>query len=170
MVDWDRTVAWGEGGYYCRLFLNVAGREPRGLVAPTNYERLRQELKERIESLGDECGRPLGTVAYRPTDLYAHQRGVAPDLLVYFGDLHWRSIGLVGTRTVHLFENDTGPDDANHGQDGMYILAGPGVPVGGRQMREIRDVAPTILQLLGEPIPRAMEGRSMLATPSAVGA
>jgi predicted AlkP superfamily phosphohydrolase/phosphomutase len=30
MVDWSRTIAWGEGGYYCRLFLNVAGREPGG--------------------------------------------------------------------------------------------------------------------------------------------
>src|SRR5438270_9534660 len=25
-VDWTRTVAWGEGGYYCRLCLNVEGR------------------------------------------------------------------------------------------------------------------------------------------------
>ena len=33
LVDWERTVAWGEGGYYCRLFLNVAGREPEGTVA-----------------------------------------------------------------------------------------------------------------------------------------
>ena len=29
-VDWARTRAWGEGGYYCRLCLNVEGREPRG--------------------------------------------------------------------------------------------------------------------------------------------
>ena len=33
-VDWSRTRAWGEGGYYCRLCLNVAGREPQGIVDP----------------------------------------------------------------------------------------------------------------------------------------
>ncbi len=54
MVDWSRTVAWGEGGYYCRLFLNVAGREPEGTVAPEDYERVRDELKAKLEALGDE--------------------------------------------------------------------------------------------------------------------
>ena len=53
--------------------------------------------------------------------------GVAPDLLVYFGDLAWRAVGTVGGEDgVHTFENDTGPDDANHAQDGLLIMAGPG--------------------------------------------
>ena len=69
LVDWSRTTAWGEGGYYCRLFLNVAGREPQGTVAPTDYECVREELKEKLEQLGDEAGRPIGTVAHRPEDL-----------------------------------------------------------------------------------------------------
>ena len=30
-IDWSRTVAWGEGGYYSRIFLNVEGREPEGI-------------------------------------------------------------------------------------------------------------------------------------------
>ncbi|TMK90951.1 MAG: hypothetical protein E6G43_04630 [Actinobacteria bacterium] len=29
-VDWSRTAAWGDGGYYGRLFLNVKGREDEG--------------------------------------------------------------------------------------------------------------------------------------------
>ena len=43
-VDWSRTKAWGEGGYYARVFLNVAGREPNGTVAPEDYEKVRDEL------------------------------------------------------------------------------------------------------------------------------
>ena len=39
MIDWERTTAWGEGGYYCRLFLNVAGREPQGVVVLTPTTR-----------------------------------------------------------------------------------------------------------------------------------
>jgi predicted AlkP superfamily phosphohydrolase/phosphomutase len=158
MIDWERTIAWGEGGYYCRLFLNAAGREPQGQVAQEDYERVRTELKEKLEALGDPDGNPIGTVAHRPEDLYAERKGVVPDLLVYFGDLSWRSIGVVGAGTVHVFENDTGSDDANHAHDGLYILAADGVPAGHGPQQEIRDIAPTLLHLLGEPVPSDMEG------------
>jgi predicted AlkP superfamily phosphohydrolase/phosphomutase len=164
MVDWGRTTAWGEGGYYCRLFLNVAGREPRGLVAPKDYEHVRDELKQKLEALGDDEGRPIATVAHLPEELYPERNGIAPDLLVYFGDLHWRSVGQVGTGTVHVFENDTGPDDANHAHEGLYMLVAEGVSVGRGPERDLRDIAPTILELLDEPVPAEMEGVSMLAS------
>jgi predicted AlkP superfamily phosphohydrolase/phosphomutase len=162
LIDWSRTVAWGEGGYYCRLFLNVEGREPDGIVPAADYERVRKELKERLEALGDDEGRPIGTVAHRPEELYAEAKGIAPDLLVYFGDLYWRSVGQVGTGTVHVFENDTGPDDANHAHEGLYVLVADGVPAGAGPQRVLHDVAPTLLELLGEPVLADMEGRSML--------
>jgi predicted AlkP superfamily phosphohydrolase/phosphomutase len=163
MIDWERTTAWGEGGYYCRLFLNVEGREPTGVVPAGEYERVRDELKEKLEALGDDQDRPIGTVAHRPEDLYEDPKGVVPDLLVYFGDLYWRSVGQVGTGTVHVFENDTGPDDANHAHEGMYVLVAEGVPSGPGPERDLRDIAPTILELLGERVPADMEGRSLLA-------
>jgi predicted AlkP superfamily phosphohydrolase/phosphomutase len=144
------------------LFLNVAGREPEGTVPAADYERVRAELKEKLEALGDERGRPIGTVAHRPEDLYAETNGIAPDLLVYFGALHWRSIGQVGTEAVHVFENDTGPDDANHAHEGLYVIVAAGVPAGPGPERDIRDVAPTLLDLLGEPVPAEMEGTSMV--------
>jgi predicted AlkP superfamily phosphohydrolase/phosphomutase len=162
MIDWPKTTAWGEGGYYCRLFVNVRDREPEGLVAPEDYERVRTELKEKLEALGDDQGRPIGTLAHRPEELYEVRNGVAPDLMVYFGDLYWRSVGQVGTGTVHVFENDTGPDDANHAYEGLYILAGGGAPLGRGPERQIVDVAPTLLTLLGEPVPAEMEGRSLV--------
>jgi predicted AlkP superfamily phosphohydrolase/phosphomutase len=162
MVDWKRTTAWGEGGYYCRLFLNVRGREPEGCVPPEDYERVRAELKAKLEALGDEEGRPIGTVAHRPEDLYAEAKGVAPDLLVYFGELYWRSVGQVGMEAVHVFENDTGPDDANHAHEGLYILVCEGVEAGPGEERDLRDIAPTLLTLLGEPVPAEMEGTSLV--------
>ena len=33
-IDWANTAAWADGGYYCRVFLNVAGREPLGHRRP----------------------------------------------------------------------------------------------------------------------------------------
>ena len=164
LVDWPTTSAWGEGGYYSRVFLNVEGREPEGVVAAADYERVRIELKQKLEALGDENGKPIGTLAHRPEDLYPETRGIAPDLLVYFGDLDWRSVGQVGTGTIHVFENDTGPDDANHAPEGMYLLAAADGAVGPGAERDIRDIAPTILDLLDEPVPAEMEGRSLAAS------
>jgi predicted AlkP superfamily phosphohydrolase/phosphomutase len=171
MIDWERTTAWGEGGYYCRLFLNVEGREPQGTVAQERYEEVRDDLKSKLESLPDADGRPLGTVAHRPEDIYAEARGVVPDLLVYFGNLYWRSIGQVGTGSVHVFENDTGPDDANHAHEGLYVLVADGVPAGPGPDRDILDVAPTLLTVLGERVPAEMEGSSLVraASPAARG-
>jgi predicted AlkP superfamily phosphohydrolase/phosphomutase len=162
MVDWSRTTAWGEGGYYCRLSLNVEGREPQGTVPAHEYEHVRAELKAKLEALGDEQNQPIGTVAYRPEELYSQQNGIPPDLLVYFGELAWRSIGQVGTGSVHVLENDTGPDDANHAPEGLYLLAAEGVETGPGEERDLRDIAPTLLTLLGEPVPADMEGRSLV--------
>jgi len=161
MIDWSKTTAWGEGGYYCRLFINVDGREPEGVVPEASYDDVRADLKQRLESLGDEEGRPIGTVAHTAEDLYPNAAGIPPDLLVYFGDLSWRSVGQVGTGTVHVFENDTGPDDANHAPEGLYLLSANDCPIGEGGERDIRDIAPTILRLLGEEIPDSMEGEPL---------
>jgi predicted AlkP superfamily phosphohydrolase/phosphomutase len=161
-VDWARTAAWGEGGYYCRLFLNVAGREREGTVSSSEYESVRDEIKLGLEELGDERGHTIGTVAHRPEELYEARNGIPPDLLVYFGGLRWRSIGRVGTGTVHVYENDTGPDDANHAPEGLYLVAADGVRPGRGPDRDLRDIAPTILTALSEPVPERMEGRSIL--------
>ncbi|HSD78947.1 MAG TPA: alkaline phosphatase family protein, partial [Solirubrobacteraceae bacterium] len=131
-VDWSRTRAWGEGGYYCRLCLNIRGREPQGVVDPADADALLDELAARLEALGGPDGSPIGTRAFRPAELWREQRGIPPDLVVYFGDLGWRSNGSLGHGRHWTFDNDTGPDDANHDRDGIWIVNGPGVPAGRR--------------------------------------
>jgi predicted AlkP superfamily phosphohydrolase/phosphomutase len=163
LVDWSRTRAWGEGGYYCRLCLNVRGREPQGIVDPDDYERLRDELAERLEQLPGPNGHPIGTRALRPEELWRERRGVPPDLVVYFGDLAWRSNGSLGHVHHWTFDNDTGPDDANHDRDGICILAGPGVPAQRRDDLVIYDIAPTILALAGLDPVEGMRGRVLTA-------
>lgn len=169
MVDWLRTKAWGDGGYYGRLFLNVKGREPEGTIEPGDYESVRDELVSRLQALPDENGRPIGTRVYRPEQVYREVNNVSPDLIVYFGDLDWRSVGSVGNGSVWTHANDTGPDDANHAQHGIAIAAGPGFETAGgvRQggMR-IYDIAPTILRALGVE-PSAAMSSAGIAVPAA---
>ena len=149
-IDWSRTKVWAEGGYYSRVFLNVEGREPNGTIPAADYERFRDELATRICAIPDEQGRPIPTKVFRPEDVYPEIKGVAPDLIVHFGDLYWRAVGTVGgDEGLHTFDNDTGPDDANHAQHGMFILRAPGVEPGLREGAHLLDIAPTVLELLG---------------------
>jgi len=162
-VDWSRTRAWGAGGYYGRIFMNVKDREPEGIIDPADYERERDELKRRIEAIPDQQGNPLPTIAYKPEEAYAEVKNFPPDLIVYFGDLYWRGVVSFGHGGIHTFENDTGPDDANHAQHGIFILHDPAHSYGGKELEglNIMDVAPTILELMGLPIPRDMRGKAV---------
>jgi predicted AlkP superfamily phosphohydrolase/phosphomutase len=160
-VDWERTRAWGSGGYYARLFLNVKGREPDGVIDPADYEKVRDELAERIEAITDPEGNNIGSVAYRPEEIYQEVNNIAPDLIVYFGNLNWRSVGSLGLNTLYTFRNDTGPDDANHAQEGLYITYDPHSQGQGHgPRRHLMDVAPTILEWMDVRIPEDMQGRS----------
>jgi predicted AlkP superfamily phosphohydrolase/phosphomutase len=158
-VDWAHTTAWGAGGYYGRLFLNVQGREPQGMIPPEQYEAMRDELIAKLAAMADPQGRPLGTVVYKPEQVYRAVGNIAPDLIVYFGNLAWRSVGSIGYGGIYTFENDTGPDDANHAQHGVFALYDPRGAAGRRDDLHILDVAPTILDRLGLPVPEGMGGK-----------
>ena len=110
--------------------------------------------------------------------IYDACRNVPPDLIVYFGDLHWRSVGSVGNGSVWTHENDTGPDDANHAQQGIFLMADRGdlptaegaryAPLMPRtEGLSLYDVAPTVLAAFGVAPPPGM-GRSAIAPASAL--
>jgi predicted AlkP superfamily phosphohydrolase/phosphomutase len=160
-VDWSKTRAWGEGGYYSRLCLNVEGRESSGTVAAGDYDRLREELIERLEALPGADGKAIGSRVFRPEELWPVRNGIAPDLVAYFGNLAWRSVGSIGHESLHTFENDTGPDDANHAAHGIFVMSGPRVQSGQMNGMRIYDVAPTVLDLFGLPAGAEMRGQTV---------
>jgi predicted AlkP superfamily phosphohydrolase/phosphomutase len=163
MIDWKKTRVWGEGGYYCRIFLNVRGREPEGVIPEDEYESFRAELKARLEAIEDEEGRNIGTRVFTPEEAYREVKNIPPDLIVYFGNLDWRSAGSVGIGAVHLYENDTGPDDANHAENGIFIWNLPKdrfIEI--KDTFSIYDIAPSILTYLGIEVPADMIGRSLI--------
>jgi predicted AlkP superfamily phosphohydrolase/phosphomutase len=163
-VNWAKTKVWSDGGYYARVFFNVRGREPQGTIPAEEYEAFRDEMKARFEALTDECGKPLNSLVFKPTEIYRNLRNVPPDLIVHFGGLFWRSIGGVGYGRVHVQENDTGPDACNHAQYGMFLLAGPNCPLQGPyEGARLLDIAPTLLDLAEMDISPSMQGRSLVA-------
>ena len=163
-VDWSQTRAWGSGGYYARLMINVREREPQGIVERgTEYEHLRTELIRKLEELPDHEGKLMSTSAVRPENVYSEVRGFPPDLFVYFGNLSWRSVGSIWPETpnsIYTFENDTGPDDANHDWHGIFVMKeAQGLSSVEAQGLNLKDVAPTVLSLLNVEVPADMEGQ-----------
>jgi len=162
-IDWSKTRAWGEGGYYARCFINVEGREPDGQVRRRDYEAFRDELITRLEAMVDHKGRPMGTKVYKPQAIYDKVNNIPPDLVVLFGNLNWRSVGTVGNPSLYTFENDTGPDDANHSRYGMYLMHHPSLKARGRvDTATLYDVAPTVLRMFDMPVPKDMRGKSLI--------
>ncbi|MBM3319236.1 MAG: alkaline phosphatase family protein [Candidatus Eisenbacteria bacterium] len=153
-IDWGKTRAWAEGGHLARIYLNVKGREPKGAVPEADYESYREELKARIAAIPDDKGDALKTEVLKPEEIYRTVSGIAPDLLVLFGDLRWRASGLVGTGSVSLLDKEAGLDDANHNRNGILIWDHPAkVRPKAKDPYSIFDIAPTIVRFFGLDVP-----------------
>lgn len=159
-VDWAKTTAWAEGGYYARVFLNVRGREPLGLVPAERMRAVRDELRRDLEYARDDAGDRVPVLIRAPEEYYQQSRGFPPDMMVYFDDLKLRAIGSVGGDRIVVSENDTGPDSCNHDWDGIFVAAGGKLPARGYvEEAEIYDVTPTVLGVFGIARPPGILGR-----------
>jgi len=158
-IDWEKTIAWGWGGYYARVFINLKGREKKGTVPKSRYEEVREELVNDFKSIKGPNGETWKTKAYRPEELYSECRGYPPDLMVYFDNLYWRSAGTIGHETMYLPENDTGPDDAVHDWNGIFILYDPEERFQGKLDLNIADITPIVLNLMKVKAPENLDGR-----------
>ena len=159
-VDWSQTQVWGAGGYYARIFLNVKGREPEGIIPLAEYNVVRSRLEEQLKTLTTPDGQPLNVKVHKPQSIYQRVRGMAPDLIVYFDDLAWRSVGSVGIGSIHTTTNDTGPDDANHAPFGLMIFYDPRNPKSGEVLQGVTlyDILPTLLHRFDLQAPPNLRG------------
>jgi len=176
-VDFARTRACvmhaGMAGF---LYINLKGRQPCGIVEPSDYERLRDALRGRF--LGPECqtadpsGRrvALFEAVHKPEELYpsreatkprSHEEKAAqtgmPDLML----IPHRPLAVVrkirGARAVRWLPLRS--IEGTHRPEGIFVATGPGIARGRRTEQHIVDCAPTILAMLGLRIPDDMEGR-----------
>jgi len=159
-VDWPKTRAWSTGGYYARIFLNVQGRDPEGIIPFAHLEEEKAKLAALLSLMRPEDGTILENRVLDPRAIYSAICGHPPDLLVHLGNLGWRAEGLLGVKEVFAIA-DHGNEEggANHGQDGIVIQGGDGIGSrGDRGTADILAIAPTVLDCLGLPRPRSMIG------------
>jgi predicted AlkP superfamily phosphohydrolase/phosphomutase len=162
-MDWSKTKAWGAGGYYARIFFNVKGREPEGILSLEEIPSLITQLRSELEGVRRPDGQLLGCQVLEPNKIFQTVRGDAPDLMIYFGDLRWRSAGTIGHGSLFLTENDTGPDDAVHSFEGFFLLVTPeGASSRHLNPQKIVDIGPTLMKRYGIAVPAHIQGRPIL--------
>ncbi len=125
IIDWDSTIAWGWGGYYSRIFINLKGREPKGIVGKEEFEDVVTQLSNDLRRVRGDNGALWRNIVLRPEEIYPEVRGDPPDIMAYFDDLNWRAAGTIGWDTPFLPENDRGPDDAVHDWHGVFTVYDP---------------------------------------------
>ncbi len=152
VIDWSRTRAVAQRS--CYVYLNVAGRDPEGIVQPgEEYESLVREI---IEALTDYREPATG----RKPIVFALSRRDARILGLYsdrVGDIvygvHPEVWGEHG-RQITTGEYGSGE------MKGLLMLSGPNIRKGCKLERTawLTDVVPTVCTLLGLPMPAQAEG------------
>jgi predicted AlkP superfamily phosphohydrolase/phosphomutase len=160
-IDWSRTKAYSSGNVG-QIFVNVKGREPRGVVEPgAEYETVREQIISMLGELRDpETGVQLIEHIYRREEVYwGEEVNALPDILMLPLNMEYGATGL----SAFVCNQVVAPSFAysgSHRMEGVFILAGDGVKAGHTvESADIMDVAPTIMHLLGLAVPRDMDGR-----------
>ena len=163
-VDWSRTRAYAMG--LGSLYVNLAGREPRGSVAPgAEYESVRQGLIDGLQGYVDpDTGEHPVLRVYRREEMYrGFDPALLPDLRVA-NSLNYR----VGWQTAlgevppNIVENNMKVWSGDHCSVDPSLV--PGILFSShklsRQSPGIQDIFPSVIQMLGLPPVEGIDGRS----------
>jgi predicted AlkP superfamily phosphohydrolase/phosphomutase len=167
-IDWEQTQAYGFG-MYGNIYVNLKGREPRGIVEPgRQYEDLCDQIIEGLSCLTDpDTGEKIVEKVYRREDLYdGPYVEDAPDLLIGWDDYAYYTSVTLGKEKGEIFGPPMNIDCSEYKHVGTHRLNGTFMAMGANIKKGLEisdagicDVAPTILYMLGEPIPEDMDGR-----------
>ena len=81
-IDWSGTKAFSAPIPQQGIYVNLQGREPQGIVSPSEYESVRSEVIERLEAMVDpDDNMPVVDRVYRREEVvYGSEAPGAPDL------------------------------------------------------------------------------------------
>ncbi|MEM9945856.1 MAG: alkaline phosphatase family protein [Cyanobacteria bacterium P01_D01_bin.36] len=174
-TDWSKTTVFmipSEFSSY--LHVNLKGREPMGIVEPGDeYEALLQRLEQDLRQLIDSrSGEPAVQDVLRPGALFGEtSHDTLPDIVV-----KWRPGADFMETVVHpqATLRQEKPEffrGSDHNQAGFMAAAGPAISTRGEiGPVALKDMAPTFLSLMGQPVPDSLVGccESAIAPPPSV--
>jgi predicted AlkP superfamily phosphohydrolase/phosphomutase len=172
-IDWSRTRA------YCSevlasppsIWINRKGVRPAGIVEPADYEPLLKFIIEKLGELKDpRTGKPVIARVYRRDEIFHGPfSGEGADLVLDW----WSEDSLFSTQPSFPEDTDqpaliirehrpsaTSEWGGTHRLNGILIARGPVFKSGAQiEGAQIVDIAPTLLHLLGVPVPEDMDGK-----------
>lgn len=163
-VDWAHTRVYALG--LGNLYINLKGREKEGIVSPgAERDALVAELKEKLPQMVDPQtgGKPVEAVYSREEIYREFDPAMCPDLRVTSTPgyrVSWQT-SLGGVPEALVEDNMKAWSGDHCSMDPKYV---PGILLANRPLKpqpNMLDVAPTILDLLGVPVPKEMEGKSL---------
>ena len=174
-IDWEQTLAYSEETpYYPTIWLNLKGREPEGIISVDEREAILERIINALYRWKDPfTDEMVVRTVYRREEIY-HGLYVerAPDLIIdynepggfsYLSRPSYTSKDGVVIRKLTKKEMESArfqSKSGSHRNHGIFIAHGnrikSGHPLKGV---DILDLAPTILHLLGLPVPSEMDGQ-----------
>lgn len=169
-IDLEKSKAVSYG--YGDIWLNVKGREPKGLIAPIqDYDSIRTEISNELKKIQIDNEKPIKDVKKREELYWGAYLKDAPDLTIIF-NVGWqaaRQPEITEKSKLKRYVNDnprwSGGHDGTHDPlevPGIIGVLGPNIK-GGKEIHvHLWDVAPTILNLMKAPVPSDMDGKPFL--------
>ncbi|MFH1314196.1 MAG: alkaline phosphatase family protein [Candidatus Eisenbacteria bacterium] len=162
-VDWKRTRAFVSAiTDQTGIYINLEGRSPLGTVPVGQYEHLRDEIIERLKSFTDpDSGEPIITSVVKREEYYTGPfTKWAPDILVTIKDCEYSTDMFLSDSVFEVPDKRFGW--GCHRMDGIFVAHGGPVKRGDAGHLSVYDICPTVLYLMGLPIPDDVDGRAAL--------
>ncbi len=162
-VDWEKTRAYGVG--FNGLFLNLKGREYKGIVEPGERERLLGEISEKLLSVRDpKNGVQVISRVYKAEEIYSGPYlGDAPDLIVGYNKGYrasWETV--LGSFPDEVLRDNRQKWSGDHLMEAALV---PGILLSNKKILSespsLTDLAPTVLEEFGIQKQEGMIGESI---------
>jgi predicted AlkP superfamily phosphohydrolase/phosphomutase len=169
-IEWSKSPAYVFG--LAGMYLNIKGREGKGIVEKKDAAQLKAEITKKLLDLVDPVTGKKAIYAVHDSSVcytgpFANS---GPDLLVGFAEGYrasWRAAA--GEVEDEIFSDNTKSWSGDHCVDRAQV---PGIVLCNRKLNVeqgigLIDIAPTVLDFFGVPVPKHMDGR-ICTTPTEV--
>lgn len=153
-IDWRRSQAYARTGSELGVRINLAGRDPNGVVPPDEYNTVRDEIVTLLSNLETPSGDPAFEFVKPREKLYeGPYSDLACDVLFKPAAMnHTIATNLVGREFVST-------ECHNHKSQGVFLTTGPSIQTNTElSTLSLTDVAPLVMALQGCPVPERMTG------------